>query len=229
MGRKAWLLLGLAAAVGLPMWLTSPDGWKSALDSLFTTGDAAKKPPLTSLDSAWQSSAPMLPSSSAAASGSLPLLAGPPVQDLGEVFQFDVTPAWVLGRWPNVLTLAGPDSFQGYRVPLVTGTGESDLAGTLTYYFTSKPVVQRIRFQGVTGDPARLVALVTTRFGFVKQKSPEPNVHLYQIRWHGRPNSQLVVRMADTIRADLPLRRFSIDLEINLPDVPPSGVMLGVQ
>jgi hypothetical protein len=156
-----------------------------------------------------------------------PRLEGQPVMDPGEVFRFDVTPAWVLGRWSRASTVSGPPDLQGYRVVLVTGPTASDLAGSLTYYFNDRQQVQRITFVGTTGDPAGIVSLATRRFGFVAMAAPAPGTYLYQIRWHNQPRSELKLRTAEVIRSDVPFQRFDVEMEINLPDVAPSHPLQG--
>jgi hypothetical protein len=139
----------------------------------------------------------------------------PPLVDMAEALRFDVTSAWVLGRWPRV-TAGLPDAdLQGYRVALVTGTREDDLAGSLTYYFNKSQRCQRITFQGTAGDARRLIAYLAQRYGFKQQSSNDPNLYLYQIRWNGAPLSELHVRPARVIRADAPLARFEVLLAMN--------------
>jgi hypothetical protein len=215
--RKALLALGLAGAVGAPLLLSSTggivdsvsNGWKSL------TGGSAEKPPTASTADVqnpnrkpWEAVPPQ---------PLTPRIEGIPVQDIGDVLRFDVTPGWIMSRWSRVSTLPS-GALQGYRVPLVTGTSEHDLAGALTYYFDYRQQVQRIKFVGRTGDPARLVALVTARFQFAAVRSNEPGTFLYQIRWNNRPTSELRIRTAEMLRLEAPNSRFDIDLEINLPD-----------
>ena len=57
------------------------------------------------------------------------------ILNLADAFSMDKTPLWVLQRWPRVSTGGAQLQLQGYRVPLVTGTGEGDLAGSMTYFF----------------------------------------------------------------------------------------------
>ena len=65
---------------------------------------------------------------------------------LAEVLRFDVTKEWVYNNWPRKSTgLADPELY-GVRVPLVTGTGYGDLAGSLTYQFNPQGQVQHISF-----------------------------------------------------------------------------------
>jgi hypothetical protein len=121
-----------------------------------------------------------------------------------------------------VTSIALPPDMQGFRIALVTGPTERDVAGSLTYYFNAKEEVQRITFVGTTGDPTALVNLVTKRFRFAAVPSRRPNEYCYQIRWHNEPRSEMRLRIPDVVRADSPYKRFEVDLEINLPDVPPS-------
>jgi hypothetical protein len=139
----------------------------------------------------------------------------PPVVELADALRFDVTASWILGRWPRV-TAGLPDAgLQGYRVALVSGTQEDDLAGSLTYYFNRNHVCQRITFQGTTGDARELIAMLTTRYGFERQTSDDPSVYLYQIRWNGRATSELQVRPSRIIRASEPTARFEVLLAMN--------------
>jgi hypothetical protein len=139
----------------------------------------------------------------------------PPEVAMADALRFDVTASWILGRWPRV-TAGLPDAgLQGYRVALVTGTQDDDLAGSLTYYFNRNHVCQRITFQGTTGDARKLIAMLTTRYGFERQMSDDPSVWLYQIRWNGRATSELQVRPARVIRASEPTARFEVLLAMN--------------
>src|SRR5580693_6434885 len=86
------------------------------------------------------------------------------VHDAASVFSFDITPEWILARWPSVSTGLAQLQLEGYRVPLVTGTGQQDVAGALTYYFGARQKLQRINFVGVSGDSRGLVDLLSVRF-----------------------------------------------------------------
>lgn len=141
----------LAAAVGAPVaYFTGSDYWKGNGDqgtSAGATNDAKASGQAASLDASL-SGVPV-------GEGSPISVEGTPVRDLAEVFRFDVTTDWILRHWPRVSTGLAQLQLQGYRVPLVTGTGEADLAGSLTYYFNARQKVQRITFCGTTGDAAR--------------------------------------------------------------------------
>jgi hypothetical protein len=140
---------------------------------------------------------------------------GVPLVDIEECLRFDVTAAWILGRWPRVTAGLPDHDLQGYRVPLVTGTQEDDLAGSLTYYFNKNQRCQRITFQGTTGDARKLIGYLTARYGFKQQTSSDPNLYLYQIRWNGGPLSELHIRPARIVRADAPQARFEVLLALN--------------
>ncbi len=135
-------------------------------------------------------------------------------QTLEEVLRFDITPTWIVEHWPRVSTGLSELDLQGYRVALVTGTGDSDLAGSLTYYFNKKKEVERIIFHGASGDPRRLVALVTSRYELKQQKSDDPALTLFQRTWFGKSVSELRIRPAAVVRSDTPHARYEIELAI---------------
>ena len=143
-----------------------------------------------------------------------------PVVDMAEAIRLDVTASWVLGRWPRV-TAGLPDADQqGYRVPLITGTRDDDIAGSLTYYFNKQQRCRRITFQGTTGDARRIVELVTKRLRVratrhVRSRAacvPEP------LEWSSLRASELHIRPARVVRATEPQSRFEVLLALNDPD-----------
>ena len=144
-------------------------------------------------------------------------LDGGPVRDLAEVLRFDVSPQWVMQRWPRVSASASTTepTLQGYRVPVVTGTRPDDIAGSLTYYFTTNQHVRRLAFQGTTGDPRRLVELVTTKYELRPQPPAQPGELLYQVRWNNEPRSEMLIKPDRVFRADAPYGRYEVTLEIN--------------
>jgi len=205
------MLLG-AAAVGPYLFSNAPDllgQFGGATTQSQPEGAAPEKPgggdnqsdPLTAIPT-----------------GKLPELEGRPVADLAEVLRFDVSPGWVLARWPHVATGMAHVEYQGYRVPLVTGTKADDLAGSLTYYFGAKQQVERIVFRGTTGDVRKLVALVMSRYGFTRRLTNDPGLFLYEAAGDdGRVHSMLTVRAAPVIKADDQHHRYQVDLIISRP------------
>jgi hypothetical protein len=132
------------------------------------------------------------------------------------VLRFDVTVEWVLRHWPRVSTGLPHLQLQGYRVPVVTGTRATDLAGSLTYYFNAAQQAQRITLRGATGDPSALVAVLTNRHHFTRRLTNDPGLVLYEaVDSSNQPCGTLKIRSANVIRADQPYARFQVDLEIN--------------
>ena len=117
----------------------------------------------------------------------------PAENELTDVLRFDISPGWVMQRWPRVTTVA-QSTLAGLRVPLVTGTQIDDLAGSLTYYFDRTDQVQRISFQGLTGDDRKLVEIVTSGYGM--QPEPALGGGMYVARWNAMPTSALRVTYA---------------------------------
>jgi hypothetical protein len=102
-------------------------------------------------------------------------------------------------------------------VPLVTGTGVDDLAGSLTYYFGADRSVQYITFHGVTGDPRKLVNHVVQKYGFQPQRTDDPGLAVYMVKWNGKPISELRVQTARVLRADQRNLSYKVDLAMKRP------------
>lgn len=147
--------------------------------------------------------------------GTLPPLVGPPASDLGEVLRFDVAPAWVTARWARVTTALADTQLDGLRVPLVSGTSETDLTGSLTYYFDKQQQVQRLTFHGTTGNSTRLVQLLSETYEF--KREPSLGGEVYTRKRHGHATSICRIRTAPVLRADMPNSKLEVLLEINRP------------
>ncbi len=147
--------------------------------------------------------------------GALPPLAGPMVDQLGAVLRFDVSPAWVTSHWARVTTTLADTQLDGLRVPLVSGVSDTDLTGSLTYYFDKQQQVQRVTFHGTTGNPARLVQLLTEAYEF--KREPSLGGEVYTRKWNGKPTSICRIRTAPVLRADMPNSKLEVLLEINRP------------
>lgn len=137
----------------------------------------------------------------------------PRIQALQEVIRFDINPTWVLQRFPRVTTVLADLNLDGMRVPLVTGTHPTDLAGTLTYYFDRHKRVQRISLQGLTGDPSRFMAEL--QHVYQLQEQPALGGVLYLRKWNGKPASLVYAEPSGVITADDPFARFRMFVEIN--------------
>ena len=179
------------APVAQPSELGS--GLTRSVPSEYRYGPAAQHPELQSMDG----------------------LAGAPVRELHEVIRFDISPSWVTARWPRVTTTLSETGMEGLRVPVVTGTRIDDLAGSLTYYFDHHHRVQRLTFEGFTGDDGRLVHLVTGDFGLRQ----EPTLHagMYAAWWNAVPTSVLRVTRAPVVTRASPHAQLQVFLELNRP------------
>jgi hypothetical protein len=211
--KRSFFLIIMIVAFGLPYLLTSSSEWWNALTSHRGGEEDAKTAALAAGGHTGKgarggvkdgTTKPLPPE-------------GYDTRDLADVIRFDGTPAWVVARWPRVTAGLAELDLQGYRVPLVTGTHDDDLAGSLTYYFDKDQKVAFISFHGTTGDPRKIVMLVTSRFNMTPQACNDPGLALYQIKWHGKPQSELRIRPARVVRADQPRARYEVDLAMKRP------------
>jgi hypothetical protein len=119
-----------------------------------------------------------------------------------------------LPRWPRKSTALAELDLYGIRVPLVTGTQLSDIAGSLTYYFAADGRVQRISFRGLTGDTTQLVGLVTQRYGLQAQPALAAGEQLFETRRDADVLSRLRTRPAPVLWASSPHDSFSVELDL---------------
>jgi hypothetical protein len=149
--------------------------------------------------------------------------APPPAVSLEEALRFDVTPPWVLARWPHVNTTAGDGKYMGLRVALVTGTEPSDVAGSLTYFFDDRHELARITLVGLTGDETRVVALAKQRFGL--KPVPTLAAGLYVAGDPANPTSTLRVAHLPIVRADAVRGRAEVALDLARAYAPLPGIV----
>jgi len=141
-----------------------------------------------------------------------------PSPTLAEAFRFDVTVNEIMQRWPRVSTGLPHLQLQGYRVPLVTGSRLTDVAGSLTYFFNVRQQVQQIAFRGTTGDPSELANYLARRFHFVRRLTEDPGVVLFEaVDSDNQPAGSLKIQSAKLIQADRPYSRYELDLVIHRP------------
>ncbi len=222
--KLLWILLPIIAVGSPPVVYNARNWWAQArqrvapLLSLATGGDGTPVPgkPLDPLS-------PTGPGAFATADGGRPASADKrqrphdtPVQlDPAEVLRFEVTPAWVMERWPWVCAGLSQLPLQGYRVPLVTGTASDDLAGSLTYYFNSRQMVEQITFDGTTGDPSKLLRVLIGNYGFGRRLTNDPGLFRYEVpELRGPAKSYLNVRLVQPNDA---YRRYQVDLVMLRP------------
>ncbi len=219
---KLFLLMGVATTV-LPYLMSTGTGLTNLAARIWppkTEDVASKEPPPADPHLAQLSAHPQTGvSQHDIAAASKAVATSQIVHPLEEVLRFDVTTAWVLGNWPRVSADLAELDLQGYRVPLVSGTADSDVAGSLTYYFNPKQRVERITFFGTTGDATKLVAILESRYGFKRVVVPEPNIFVYQVKsWmYGKVTSEMRIRTAPVVRSNIPHTRFEVALLIDRP------------
>ena len=138
---------------------------------------------------------------------------------MSDALRFDITPDGILRYWPRVSTGLGQIQLHGYRVPLVTGTAEDDMAGSATYYFNPQQQLQRITFYGTTGNPQRLLATLASRYGFARHVLNSPSMYVYEVADPSGlpPQSTCRIEQADVVKAAEPLTRYKISLTIERP------------
>ena len=211
-GRKAFLPLALAAGVGGP-YLYSSSGelvdkatsalpsWKSSNTQSWTDDS----------ETAMQETIIVQPDLGAPILQPMEKAIGQPVVVLEEAFRMDLTSGWVLSRWPRVSTQLSSIEYNGLRVPLVSGSTTSDVAGALTYYFDEKDVLQQLSFRGSTGDPSRLIYWLQSNYDFRPQQA-SPGEKRYVVRWNGEEISELEIHPAAIMDSDQPFSRYDVYL-----------------
>jgi hypothetical protein len=142
-----------------------------------------------------------------------------PVVPLEQALRWELTPAWVLSTWPRVTTHLAELDLQGYRMPLVSGTTETDIAGSLTYYFDPQQRLERITFNGTTGDARRLVTFLNQQHHFQRRLAKDdPGLYLYQVEQDQRALSELKIRAAPIVKSGSPYGRFEVSIEMRRPE-----------
>ncbi|MEO2048580.1 MAG: DUF6690 family protein [Pirellulales bacterium] len=234
----------LVASIGVPYAVTHSPEWdldwnsisKSKLVSYFESNSEDKKPPTTQFaeipgPSGVLPPLKLQPSETSIYRVSSPL-EGQPTMTLDEVLRMDVTKEWVYQRWPRKSTgLANLNDF-GVRVPLVTGTRITDLAGSLTYRFDAQGHVTRISFQGRTGDTTELVMLLVKRYHLTRQPSTIVGTQLFQHRRGIEVISELRTQPAAILWSSSPHNSFDVELELQRPNgnpLPPKPVLVATQ
>jgi hypothetical protein len=211
--RGSMLVAMLAAAAGLPYVFSSSTERGELTETNAADPLAAGGSPKHQLSSRHANDSASLVSPSRTDSRPVE---GPSIGDLSEILNFGVTPQWIMARWPRVSAALSELDLHGYRVVLVTGTGASDLAGSLTYYFTPEPKLRRITLFGTTGDPRKLIDHLAAKHNFVRVNSSDPALTVYRVQFSGQTISELRIKPAQILRGDA-LARFEVALVIERP------------
>lgn len=143
-------------------------------------------------------------------------------QDIAQLLDFEHAPDWVLNSWPRVSTHIIQQDLSGMRVPLVSGTNPQDLAGSLSYYFDRGQTLQRISFEGATGDPTRLIKVLTEAHDLKAEPSLGGGMYVSRNSDVADPvdsiSSVLRLRRAPVVRDSRPLQKYLVMLEMTRPD-----------
>jgi len=216
----------LAASVGVPYAVTNGPDWNAlsttSVASYFTTDskntNAVASPSATLPSSPTGLPTLTQPESEASVFPVAVPLEGNPAISLAEVLRMDVTKEWVYRRWPRKSTgLADLNDF-GIRVPLVSGTRITDLAGSLTYRFDPYGRVRRISFRGRTGDTTELVHLLVQKYQLRRQPTTITGTQLFQVRRGEDIISELRTQPAAILWSSSPHTSFDVELELQHPN-----------
>lgn len=167
------------------------------------------------------STAPAAYPSTATPAPLAPLAAAPAVSplryhSLQEVLRFDVSKEWVYQNWERKSTGLADLQMFGIRVPLVTGTQRTDLAGSLTYQFDAQGQVQHISFRGRTADTSGIVNYLAQTYQFQRMQAPAGE-QLYQVRDGNSVYSELRTMPESVLLETSPLGSFGVVLEMGRP------------
>jgi hypothetical protein len=207
--KKSVLLMAVASSAGFPYLLSSKPTEPSAQSTATAYSSAAgEQAGPAGRGSAMASQMPV---------SLTPDDARIDVQPLAAVFRFDITSGWILSQWSRVSTGLADLDLHGYRVALVSGTGEGDLAGSLTYYFNAQQRLQRITFQGSTGDARQLVAYMTAVHGLKGEPTNDPSLQLFRIHEGRLVTSEMRIKAAPIVRRSAGLARYSVSLFLERP------------
>ena len=202
--RPLWLTAALAAAAALPYL---------ALDDHVAEFARAQYSRVTGPAQPSDGSQPAALTGSLAAPANAPQLV-----PLEEALRFDATPEWVAARWPQASSVTADTEHLGLRVALVSGTHPTDVAGSLTYYFDRRHVLQRITLLGATDDDSLLVAIACQQLGMRPTQTLDRG--LYYGGDLNQPTSCLRVRHMPAGGASPQTAQLEIALELNRADVP---------
>lgn len=218
----------VGATIGVPYVVshTSP----GTTGAHHTAGNGSAAAPAPSLGTAPSSAAPTTPPPLASAApsqlqiegpGSLVYSSRPPLEgtrfhSVEQVLRFDVSKEWVYQNWARKSTGPTDVGLFAVRVPLVTGTQMSALAGSLTYYFNTQGQVEHISFRGRTGDTTQLVQFLTRKYQFQRGEA-SVGEQVYQVTSGSRAQSELRTRPESVLWTTSPHSSLAVELELARP------------
>lgn len=207
--RGGLLFLALVGALGVPYLLSPSSGLRDKVASIWPAAESQSVEGASTKELAQD---PQTGPLSAAQTE----IRGATISNLAEVLRFDITPDWVLRRWPRVSTRLADLELQGYRVPLVTGTSDDAVAGALSYYFNPQQQLERITFVGSTGDPRQLISVLNS-LHYTRNKTDDPGLQLYRFKQWDKTVGECLIRPARVISATSPRSRYEVTLDMRRP------------
>lgn len=145
--------------------------------------------------------------------GQSPHLDGGIFSDIGQILSFDTTPKDIANRWALVSFHVKNNGLHSYRVPVVTGEKQDDLAGAITYLFDEHEKLQRIEFLGYTEDASTLITVMKQKF-HMTQRPSRPGALFVKSR-HKLPISALRIVRPEVINASSESSGLEVRFELN--------------
>jgi hypothetical protein len=143
-------------------------------------------------------------------------LEGAKFQSVDQVLRFDITKDWVYRNWARKSTWPTDVGLVAVRVPLVTGTDITALAGSLTYFFNPQGQLEHIAFRGRTGDATALVSFLARTYQFQWSQAPVGE-QVYQVKRGNRVQSELRTRPESVLWTTAPHSSIAVELELARP------------
>jgi len=131
-----------------------------------------------------------------------------------DFFQFNITQEWITRRWPDEVTEIEENKVRGYRVPLVSGTSEQDLYGSMIYYFGPGDTLSRISFLGSTGDAKYQIQWIGQQFGFHKKRR-KGQTAIFRPQKENSYQGILKIAPKSIIASDVTTQRYDIHLVVD--------------
>ena len=145
--------------------------------------------------------------------GQSPHLDGGLIMSIEEILDFHITPKQITNRWARVSFHVQDNGLHSYRVPVVTGEKQDDLAGSLAYLVDENEKLQRIDFLGFTHDPSTLIEVMKREHRMTKRPS---HVQALYIKSQNKlPVSALRIIASEIISTSAPANPLKVRLELN--------------
>jgi hypothetical protein len=136
------------------------------------------------------------------------------ISDFNRIFQCGAPRSWVQRTHVDA-SRTRDGQRDGLRVTLVTGEELEDLAGSLTYWFDRQGRVERISFQGVTGNPAKLVSFARRSQKMVARGCERDALFVRDGK--NGPLHLLHISRSPVVNVKTQYGRYHVTLELNRP------------